>query len=87
MDVGNYPTGDQGLEAMLSGSAISNWRGPYLKAATLPVDPWNNPYHYQFPSQLTDSETLYDLISAGPDGHLGNNDDITNHDQSHSANE
>lgn len=86
-DAGHYPTSDQGIEALLSGSAINNWRGPYLKTTTLPLDPWNNPYHYQFPSQLTDAQTLYDLFSAGPDGNLGNNDDITNHDLSHNTNE
>ena len=79
-DVGAYPSSEQGLGVLLSGVSISNWHGPYLKTNAIAPDPWNNPYRYQFPSQLTDSETLYDILSAGPDGTFGNRDDITNHD-------
>lgn len=82
-DVGYYPTTEQGIDALLVGSNITNWHGPYLKAASIPMDPWNNPYRYQYPSQLTDLESLYDITSAGPDGAYGNSDDITNHDNAY----
>ena len=79
-DTGRYPRSEEGLLALVQSPQITNWRGPYLKTTTLPLDPWNNEYKYNFPSELTDSEYLYDIISAGPDGVFGNTDDITNHD-------
>ncbi len=86
-DVGEYPTTDQGLEALIKDPSTKDWRGPYLKSTTIPMDPWGNPYKYTYPSELTDSETLYDLVSPGPDGTAGNADDITNHNaQEHTEN-
>jgi len=78
-DTGRYPTSDEGLRALIENPQIANWRGPYLKSATIPPDPWGNPYRYNYPSQLTSSQTLYDIISGGPDSTVGNEDDITNH--------
>ena len=79
-DTGRYPTMEEGLSALIENPQVVNWRGPYLKSVVLPPDPWGNPYRYSFPSELTSSETLYDIVSGGPDGTFGNDDDITNHD-------
>jgi general secretion pathway protein G len=79
-DTGRYPTTEEGLLALIVNPLIINWRGPYLKSASIPMDPWGNPYRYTYPSELTSSEFLYDIVSAGPDGTYGNNDDVTNHD-------
>jgi len=79
-DTGRYPRGDEGLRALVENPQIPNWRGPYLKTTTVPPDPWGNEYKYNYPSQLTNSEFLYDIISAGLDGSYGNNDDVTNHE-------
>lgn len=79
-DTGRYPRSDEGLEALVNNPQITNWRGPYLKTTNIPLDPWSNEYKYNYPSELTSSEFLYDIISAGPDGVFGNNDDVTNHD-------
>ena len=42
-----YPTTDMGLEALVKkpeDPAIRNWRaGGYLRATTVPKDPWGNP--------------------------------------------
>ncbi len=75
-DTGQYPAV---LEALIEDSQSNNWRGPYLKSTSIPLDPWGNSYKYSYPSELTGSETLYDITSAGPDGAYGSNDDITNH--------
>ena len=80
-DTGRYPAGEEGLMALIQNPQISNWHGPYLKSTTVPPDPWANPYKYNYPSQITSSNQLYDVISAGPDGVYGNNDDITNHSE------
>lgn len=79
-DTGMYPTGDQGLEALIENPGAVGWQGPYLKTSKLPIDPWQREYQYNYPSELTDIESLYDVVSAGPDGVVGNDDDITNHD-------
>ena len=80
-DTGRYPRDDEGLRALVENPQITNWRGPYLKSASVPPDPWGNEYKYSYPSELTSSEFMYDIISSGSDGVLSNNDDITNHDE------
>ncbi len=79
-DTGMYPASDEGLDALIKNPGIVGWQGPYLKTSKLPVDPWQREYQYNYPSELTDMESLYDVVSAGPDGVIGNDDDITNHD-------
>jgi len=63
LDVGRYPTTQEGLNVLVSNTGISNWDGPYLKKS-LPVDPWGRTYIYMYPGTQTD----YDLISYGRDG-------------------
>jgi general secretion pathway protein G len=66
LDVGRYPTTQEGLNALMVNSGIERWEGPYLKKA-LPVDPWGKPYQYQCPG----SHGEYDLFSYGRDGTAG----------------
>ena len=68
LDVGKYPTTSEGLEALLSpASGDEDWNGPYLKKNEIPLDPWNNPYHYESPGKFGD----YDLYSYGADNSAG----------------
>ena len=50
MDNSSFPDEDQGLEALIQqpemGRETPNWRGPYLRAKTIPMDPWGFPYEY-----------------------------------------
>jgi general secretion pathway protein G len=70
LDVGNYPSTDQGLKALVDKPPeVETWNGPYLKGST-PVDPWNRPYVYRAPSTRQGHD--YDLCSGGPDGGNGN---------------
>jgi general secretion pathway protein G len=65
LDVGRYPTTEEGLQALITPpSGIESWNGPYLKKSEIPLDPWNNPYHYESPGKHGD----YDLYSYGADG-------------------
>jgi len=80
-DTGRYPQSDEGLYALLNNTQTTNWKGPYLKTSSIPLDPWGNEYTYQYPSQLTAAEFMYDIVSAGPDGVFGNEDDVTNHEE------
>jgi general secretion pathway protein G len=65
LDNGNYPTGDQGLQALVSapssGRVPTNYEdGGYIQR--VPTDPWGTPYFYQ-----SDGNT-YTLKSYGADG-------------------
>jgi general secretion pathway protein G len=64
LDMGSYPTTEQGLEALIKKpSAAANWNGPYLKAEAAPLDPWSQPYVYRSPSERPAHD--YDLCSKG----------------------
>lgn len=66
LDVGTYPTAEQGLRALVERPAgMPAWNGPYLKG-DVPADPWSHPYSYRFPSNRPARD--YDLCSAGPPG-------------------
>ena len=67
LDVGSYPTTEQGLQALLTQpSGVTHWSGPYLKGENVPDDPWGRPFQYRSPSQRPGHE--YDLYSLGPTG-------------------
>ena len=77
VDMGRYPKGRNGLQELVEAprDAQNNWRGPYLKTA-IPKDPWGNDYIYESPGK--NNPNSYDLMSMGPDGRAGGDDDITN---------
>lgn len=76
VDNGYYPKGKNGLRALVvRPKDAPNWHGPYLKQ-DIPDDPWGNPYIYECPGKHNTSN--YDLMSMGPDGKSGTDDDITN---------
>ena len=71
LDVGSYPTTEQGLALLVTRPANEiKWAGPYL-AKTAPPDPWGRPYVYRSPGEKTD----YDLLSLGKDGQPGGEGD------------
>lgn len=63
LDVGRYPTTQEGLNALVTDPGVDKWDGPYLKKG-LPNDPWGRPYQYLCPG----SHGEYDLFSYGRDG-------------------
>lgn len=76
VDVGRYPKGRNGLSDLVSAPRdAQNWRGPYMKN-DIPKDPWGNDYVYECPGKNNPSS--YDLLSMGPDGRAGSEDDVTN---------
>ena len=68
MDNFRYPTTDQGLKALIEkpdDPTLRNWRaGGYLKASSVPKDPWGNDYRYLKPGSKGGD---YDLYSLGAD--------------------
>ena len=70
LDVGSYPTTDQGLQALISPPpGVTRWSGPYVKGEKVPEDPWGHPFLYRSPSQRPGHE--FDLYSLGPTGQPG----------------
>lgn len=72
LDNGNYPTTEQGLEALVQAPEVGQlaraWReGGYLEKGKVPQDPWGNEYVYLCPGVHGD----YDLTSYGADGEPG----------------
>lgn len=64
LDVGSYPSTDQGLAALNSKpTGAANWNGPYLKGEQSPMDPWSHSYIYRSPSSRGGHD--YDLCSRG----------------------
>jgi len=69
LDVGRYPTTQEGLAALVAApSNAPGWGGPYLDSEDVPLDPWSRPYVYQVPGQ---GGRAYRLLSLGADGQPG----------------
>lgn len=76
VDNGFYPKGKNGLQDLINSPRdAKNWKGPYMKDA-IPNDPWGFPYVYECPGKH--NPTSYDVMSVGPDGRAGTEDDVTN---------
>ncbi len=74
LDNGNYPSTEDGLNALLTKpSSSTGWTGPYLEKK--PIDPWGREYKYKSPGEHRASD--YDLYSTGKDG-VESADDVTN---------
>jgi general secretion pathway protein G len=72
LDSGNYPTTEQGLQALVEqpsvGPPAKNWRqGGYLERGKVPKDPWDKDFVYISPGAHGD----FDLSSLGADGEPG----------------
>lgn len=72
LDNGDYPSTDQGLEALVQpptvGKLPRKWRkGGYLRNGRIPKDPWDNAYVYLSPGLHGD----YDIMSYGADNEPG----------------
>ena len=82
LDNGDYPTTEQGLQALIEAPSVGRlpkkWRKEgYLDKGRLPKDPWDNDFVYISPGLHSD----FDLMSYGPDGEPGgegNDEDINN---------
>jgi len=68
LDVGRYPTTEEGLAALLAApaSGAAKWNGPYLKKA-VPPDPWGHLFQYRSPG----AKGEFEIVSLGRDGQPG----------------
>ena len=68
LDVGRYPSDQEGLNALVEPPADApSWNGPYLRKADAIIDPWGTPYGYRQPG----TNGPFDLYSLGADGREG----------------
>jgi general secretion pathway protein G len=75
-----FPTTDQQLRALVQNPGNApKWRGPYIEEEKL-RDPWGNELQYE-----SDGRT-FKLTSGGPDGTIGNEDDVTYPESSQQGN-
>lgn len=76
LDVGRYPSTEQGLEALIEKPGdVNRWNGPYLRKSKIPLDPWQQAYHYVAPGE----HGGFDLFTLGADqkeGGEGEDQDI-----------
>ncbi|GAB3114811.1 type II secretion system major pseudopilin GspG [Pseudomaricurvus hydrocarbonicus] len=76
LEVGRYPTSEEGLEALIYKPAGANsWNGPYLKKKVIRKDPWGHEYFYVSPGEHSDFD-LYSLGADNREGGDGENSDI-----------
>jgi len=68
LDLGSYPSTEQGLQALIeSPDSAKRWNGPYLRKSKMPLDPWQQEYHYAAPGE----HGKFDLFTLGADGKEG----------------
>ena len=75
INVGDYPTTQQGLEALVTRPSDVSEDEWVQAMDEVPRDPWGNDFIYRYPGE---HGADYDLISKGPDEQEGTDDDITN---------
>lgn len=70
LDVGSYPTTEQGLQSLSAApNGVTGWDGPYVKDPGGLKDPWGRAFAYRSPSQRQDHD--FDIYSLGADGKPG----------------
>ena len=76
LDVGRYPTKDEGLKALVvAPPAAVGWNGPYLRKDSAIEDPWGKPYLYRVPGQHGEVD-VYSLGSDDAEGGSGEAQDV-----------
>jgi general secretion pathway protein G len=77
VDTDQYPTTEEGLNALrVAPSGANNWRGPYI-TKELPTDPWGNEYVYESPGS---GDQDFVITSYGADSAPGGDGDAADLD-------
>jgi general secretion pathway protein G len=78
LDVGSYPSRDEGLQALMKAPPSAPfWNGPYLPDPGALVDPWRNPYQMKAPGDHGEID-VFSLGSDNAPGGTGEAKDIGN---------
>jgi len=76
LDVGRYPTEDEGLKVLVTNDGkLENWNGPYLDKKNVPEDPWGQPFRYK-PGSNGQQPEVFSLGADNEEGGEGENQDV-----------
>lgn len=76
LDAGRYPTGEEGLRALVTAPAsMPEWNGPYLPDESALNDPWGKAYLLRNPGEHGEVD-VYTLGSDGAPGGTGEARDV-----------
>jgi general secretion pathway protein G len=76
VDVGRYPTQQEGLNAVITApSTAVGWNGPYLQKPSALMDPWGQQYLYRNPGKHGEID-VYSLGSDKAEGGTGEAADV-----------
>ena len=84
VEMKRWPTEEEGLAVLWSKEALASdedqarYGGPYLKEPK-PKDAWGNVWVFRVPSTILEGAN-FDIVSNGPDGQEGTEDDVSNQD-------
>jgi general secretion pathway protein G len=79
-NAGFYPSTEQGLASFIARPTSDPTPNHWVQLMDkLPLDPWGQPYHYVFPGSKDSSKP--EIISFGPDGTGGTDDDLRSQDE------
>jgi general secretion pathway protein G len=67
LEIGRYPTSQEGLDALVRNPGSSGWKGPYLKSSFIPRTPWGGAYYYEAPFK----DQPYAVWHLGRDDRIG----------------
>lgn len=81
-DHGDFPTTEQGLQALVTRPSDVDEQTWEKRMDRMPLDAWGKEFQYTFPSEHGED---FDLVSGGPDGRIGTEDDITNYEKGGSS--
>ena len=89
INMNKFPDSDQGLQALNDAPEdekdLQKWKdggGPFLKDGKIPLDPWGNELKYELLEQTgTTSGPPFRVLSYGPDGQEGGDDDISSYEE------
>ena len=81
MNTGQFPQQLQDLITLPNNMTQRKWKGPYLDSDTIPKDPWGNDYEYLPPTAQSVNAERVVILSYGPDGQKGTDDDINSSDK------
>lgn len=85
IEMKRYPSEEEGLAVLWSKDALADeddkarYTRTYLTEPK-PKDTWGHEWIFRAPSTIIEGQP-FDIISIGPDGQEGTEDDISNHDQ------
>ena len=84
VEMKRWPTEEEGLAVLWSKEALASdedqarYGGPYLKEPK-PKDAWGNVWVFRVPSTILEGAN-FDIVTNGPDGQEGTEDDVSNQD-------